>query len=77
MTRDDFERVQATTSYGKYKATTYIVYVLMKGAVELLEFQAWLKQVSNKSVGVAQQLERLRFSPKVTGLKLHAKVCSF
>ena len=35
MTRDDFERVQATTSYGKYKATTYIVYVLMK---ELLNF---------------------------------------
>ena len=41
MTRDDFERVQATTSYGKYKATTYIVYVLTeKAAVELLELQA-------------------------------------
>ena len=41
MTRDDFERVQATTSYGKYKATTYIVYVLTeRAAVELLELQA-------------------------------------
>ena len=37
MTRDDFERVQATTSYGKYKATTYIVYVLTeRAAVELM-----------------------------------------
>ena len=37
MTRNDFERVQATTSYGKCKVTTYIVYVLTERApVELM-----------------------------------------
>ena len=37
MTRDDFERVQATISYGKNKATMYIVYVLTeRAAVELM-----------------------------------------
>ena len=37
ITRDDFIKVQVTISYGKYKATTYILYVLTeRAAVELM-----------------------------------------